>query len=118
MGPTPESAFHPVRRITEEDMKFWRTPMDADQFSPSLGEIFIIANRCKGCGFCIEFCPRSALECSGEYNEKGYHPPIKKEDVECVNCGLCELICPELAIFTMKADGTSGTQGKQRRHSS
>ena len=88
----------------ENGMKFWRTPMDAEQYPIAKGEVYIISNRCKGCGFCIEFCPKSALEVSKEFNEKGYHPPVRKEDSECVNCGLCELICPEIAIFTMKAE--------------
>ncbi len=87
-------------------MKFWRTPMDAESYTTTQGEIYIIPNRCKGCGFCIEFCPMLALEASSEFNEKGYHPPAQKANVECVNCGLCELICPELAIFTLRVDGT------------
>ncbi len=30
---------------------------------------------CKGCGFCITFCPKKVYERSGELNKKGYEPP-------------------------------------------
>ena len=38
------------------------------------------------------------LEESEEFNLKGYHPVYAARSDECVNCGLCELICPEFAI--------------------
>jgi len=62
-------------------------------------EIHILSGRCKGCGFCIEFCPRKVLEVSGEFNEKGFFPPVAKSPEQCVNCRLCELICPDMAIY-------------------
>jgi 2-oxoglutarate ferredoxin oxidoreductase subunit delta len=38
---------------------------------------------------------------SKRFNDKGYHPPeVVFEGVDCVDCGLCSLICPEFAIFT------------------
>ncbi|MFH0822625.1 MAG: ferredoxin family protein [Pseudomonadota bacterium] len=84
-----------------ETMKFWRLPLDADAHYIPRGEVHIIENRCKGCGFCIEFCPNRCLKQSKRFNAKGYHPPeliFHAED--CTNCGLCGLICPEFAIFT------------------
>jgi 2-oxoglutarate ferredoxin oxidoreductase subunit delta len=65
------------------------------------GEIHIIPDRCKGCGFCIEFCPRDVLEFSEEINVKGYHPPTVKNEASCVDCTLCTLICPDFAIFVV-----------------
>ena len=68
------------------------------------GDIHINKDRCKGCGFCVEYCPRDVLELSEEFNIKGYHPPrIIKED-ECCYCQLCETICPEFAIFITEDD--------------
>jgi 2-oxoglutarate ferredoxin oxidoreductase subunit delta len=81
-------------------MKFWRLPLDADEQDIPVGELFIIVDRCKGCDFCIEFCPNKVLEASPEFNNKGYHPPVMKENHECNNCGLCEVICPEFAIYS------------------
>ncbi len=68
------------------------------------GIIHIIPNRCKGCGFCIEFCPLKILSVSKEFNNKGYHPPaISTEKSEkCSACLTCELICPEFAVHVEK----------------
>ncbi len=80
-------------------MKYWRKPLDADELKTQPGEIHIVKDRCKGCGFCVEYCPRDVLELSQEFNIKGYHPPFAKDKEKCVNCNLCELICPEFSIF-------------------
>jgi len=36
------------------------------------------------------------------FNSKGYHPPTVVKTGECLNCNLCETICPDYAIFTVK----------------
>lgn len=72
------------------------------KLKPIVGKIHIDKNRCKGCGFCVEYCPRDVLALSDEFNRKGYHPPkVVKED-ECCYCQLCESICPEFAIYVTK----------------
>ena len=62
-------------------------------------DIFIITDRCKGCNFCIEFCPREVLETSKKVNQIGVHPPQVKDSSLCVGCGVCEDICPDFAIY-------------------
>ena len=81
-------------------MKFWRLPLDAETQTIPVGELFIIADRCKGCGFCWEFCPNGVLAESQSFNKKGYHPPMVRKDMECNSCGICEVICPEFAIYS------------------
>ena len=81
-------------------MRHWRTPLDAERIRRHLGEVVIIAERCKGCAFCVEYCPRDVLAMSTTFNRKGYHPPEVVKSGECVNCDLCEMICPEFAIFS------------------
>jgi len=68
------------------------------------GQVFIIKERCKGCGFCWTFCPKEVLEESEEINSKGYHLPKVKEGKEegCVDCKTCMLVCPEFAIYTIE----------------
>ena len=82
-------------------MKYWRKPFDLDQITVPHGDVHIIVDRCKGCGFCVEYCPKDVLELSEKFNRKGYHPPIVVQSGECVNCDLCEMICPDFAIFCL-----------------
>jgi 2-oxoglutarate ferredoxin oxidoreductase subunit delta len=83
---------------------FWRTPLDADKQEIIVGKVNVIASRCKGCGYCIEFCPEDVLEASKDFNEKGYYPPLVKVEGRCVNCTYCETICPEFAVFCTVAE--------------
>jgi len=85
-------------------MRYWRTPLDIDRVKVPHGEVHILRERCKGCAFCVTYCPRCVLEMSDEYNSKGYHPPIVLEEGKCVNCDLCETICPEFAIFCVRKE--------------
>ncbi len=77
-----------------------RRPPDFIPVSVPSGDVVIIADRCKGCGFCVEYCPKDVLALSPGFNRKGYHPPEVVKHGECVNCNLCEMICPDFAIFT------------------
>jgi 2-oxoglutarate ferredoxin oxidoreductase subunit delta len=78
---------------------FWRQPLDRERIQIPCGIVHIIEERCKGCGFCVEFCPRQVLVMSGRTNTRGYHPPEITDDSDCVNCGLCALLCPDFAIY-------------------
>lgn len=79
-----------------------RRPLDLDKYPVPRGQVYTIPSRCKGCDFCIEFCPEEVLAESPNLNAKGYHYPVVGEGKEdsCVNCGFCRLICPEFAIYT------------------
>ena len=67
----------PARNLKEENpMKFWRTPLDSEKIHIRRGTVTIIEERCKGCEFCIEYCPRNVLKMSSAFNVKGYHFPF------------------------------------------
>ncbi len=62
-------------------------------------DVVVLEDRCKGCSFCIEFCPRDVLEQDTKLNIRGVHAPRVKDSALCVGCGVCEEICPDFAIF-------------------
>ncbi|MBN1661691.1 MAG: 4Fe-4S binding protein [Anaerolineae bacterium] len=80
-------------------MSYWRQPLDRERVQVPTGIVHIIDERCKGCGFCVEFCPQRVLVMSHRINAKGYHPPELIAVGQCVNCGLCALLCPDFAIY-------------------
>lgn len=47
---------------------------------------------CKGCGICVQFCPRQVLELDKQDKVVAMRPE------ECICCTLCEIRCPDLAI--------------------
>jgi 2-oxoglutarate ferredoxin oxidoreductase subunit delta len=91
--------------MTEAANNVGRQPMDIAAAKVPAGRVHIIAERCKQCNFCITYCPTQVLEYSPDINAKGYHFPVVAAGKEnaCVNCRFCDLICPELAIFTTDA---------------
>jgi len=94
--------------VTVVPMRLWRKPLDSDKIKVPKGEVHILKDRCKGCKFCIEFCPKEVLEQSEEFNIRGVHPPQVKEGTVCVNCSFCEAVCPDFAIFSVKKDCVEG----------
>jgi len=62
-------------------------------------EVYVIENRCKGCGVCIEVCQADVLEESSDVNSQGYNYPVVKNSEACLGCGMCEMLCPDFAIY-------------------
>jgi 2-oxoglutarate ferredoxin oxidoreductase subunit delta len=60
------------------------------------GPLYIKEEWCKGCGICVEFCPRKILTLGEEETVKVVRPE------ECTACGLCELRCPDFALGVVK----------------
>ena len=57
---------------------------------------------CKGCEICIAFCPLNVFASSDSLNQRGYYVPKVVDAEACSACRLCELLCPEFAIFVDK----------------
>lgn len=53
--------------------------------------LYINENFCKGCGLCIELCPKNVLG-------KALGKATIVNEKDCIKCGTCENICPDFAI--------------------
>jgi len=50
---------------------------------------------CKGCEICVARCPTDVF--AMEAGDAGPRPvPVRVED--CIDCGTCELLCPDFAL--------------------
>jgi 2-oxoglutarate ferredoxin oxidoreductase subunit delta len=57
----------------------------------------LLRHFCKGCRICVDFCPTGALELDDRFKVAVAHPE------KCIACRMCELRCPDLAVFVAKA---------------
>ncbi|MGB9867297.1 MAG: 4Fe-4S dicluster domain-containing protein [Bacillota bacterium] len=48
---------------------------------------------CKACGICVVFCPKKVFDKA----EDG--KPVVARAEDCIGCKLCELRCPDYALF-------------------
>lgn len=70
-----------------------------DPFEP-LG---IAMDRCKGCGLCVDVCPKHCLALdTATVNALGYHPVQLTDASACTSCALCARICPDV-VFSVYA---------------
>ena len=56
-------------------------------------------DECKGCGLCVEACPKGILELSKDaINKKGHHPAEAVNPDDCIGCAFCATMCPDCII--------------------
>ena len=77
-------------------------PLDSKDVKHPKAEIHLIKDQCKGCGYCIEFCPKKVLEESEEINARGVRPPKIVNEDQCILCRFCTAVCPDFAIFVVE----------------
>ena len=58
----------------------------------------IDSERCKGCGLCVNFCPKNVLEITDKVNEKGHFTVYQARPEDCIFCTMCCIVCPDVAI--------------------
>lgn len=64
-----------------------------------MAKITVNEELCKGCGMCVNACPKKILELSkAKINAKGYHPATMTDESKCTGCTSCAIMCPDVAI--------------------
>ena len=54
-----------------------------------MNKITFNIERCKGCGLCVEACPKKILEIAKDVlNAKGYHPARMTAQDKCIACAM------------------------------
>ncbi|WP_022851184.1 4Fe-4S dicluster domain-containing protein [Limisalsivibrio acetivorans] len=71
-------------------------------------KVVINGDKCKGCGLCIEVCPKKILRFSEKINAMGYTMVECTDQDLCILCKSCALVCPDL-VFTLN-DGKGGSE--------
>ena len=65
--------------------------------------VTITTDRCKGCGLCVQVCPKNVLALDqGVLNRKGYNPAAVADGGACIGCAMCAVICPDAVIRVEK----------------
>ena len=64
-----------------------------------MAKLTIRTDSCKGCGLCVNACPKNLLEIARDtINAKGHHPVVLKDEAACVGCASCAMMCPDCII--------------------
>ncbi|MGI6239489.1 MAG: 4Fe-4S binding protein [Christensenellales bacterium] len=63
-----------------------------------MAKVTIDGARCKGCGLCIDVCPKAILALSDAINAKGYHIIACTEPSKCIGCAACYTMCPDCVL--------------------
>ena len=54
---------------------------------------------CKGCGLCVDVCPKQVLILAPDViNKKGHHPVTVAKPEACIGCAFCATMCPDTVI--------------------
>jgi 2-oxoglutarate ferredoxin oxidoreductase subunit delta len=93
------------REVETMPERIWRVPLDIEKVKHPRAEIHILKDQCKGCGYCISFCPKKVLAESEEINVRGVHPPKILDESKCILCNFCMAVCPDFAIFVVERQG-------------
>ena len=68
-----------------------------------MNRITFTTERCKGCGLCVEACPKKILAIDTRtLNSKGYHPAGITDQEKCIACAMCATMCPDCVIKVEK----------------
>lgn len=68
-----------------------------------MAKVTINTDLCKGCGMCVEACPKHIMKLDEKtINIKGYHPSHCIDMDACIGCTFCAIMCPDVCIKVEK----------------
>ncbi|MDD4839254.1 MAG: 4Fe-4S binding protein [Clostridia bacterium] len=68
-----------------------------------MGKVTFKKELCKGCGLCVDACPKKILAVSKtESNNKGYFIAECLDAEKCIGCAFCATMCPDCVITVEK----------------
>ena len=68
-----------------------------------MNRVTFVSDLCKGCGLCVDACPRKIIRLDTSIlNKKGYHPAVMTDQEKCTACALCATMCPDVVITVEK----------------
>ncbi len=68
-----------------------------------MAKVTFLTDLCKGCGLCVEACPKHILAIARDkINKKGYSPAEMTDQSQCIGCAFCATMCPDCIITVEK----------------
>ncbi|MBO7358554.1 MAG: 4Fe-4S binding protein [Clostridia bacterium] len=64
-----------------------------------MAKVTFRTERCKGCGLCVNACPKKIVELDKtKLNSQGHHPAYCADETKCIGCAFCATMCPDCVI--------------------
>lgn len=68
-----------------------------------MAKVTFKTDSCKGCGLCVQACPKQILQIAkGKINAKGHSPAEMTDESKCIGCAFCATMCPDCIIKVEK----------------
>ncbi len=68
-----------------------------------MAKVTFRTDSCKGCGLCVQACPKQILIIAKDkINAKGHSPAEMTDESKCIGCAFCATMCPDCIIKVEK----------------
>ena len=68
-----------------------------------MAKVTVNEDICKGCGLCVDACPKHILMLDrNKINRKGHNPAVMTDQSKCIGCAFCATMCPDCVITVEK----------------